>query len=235
MRYMGSKRRIAKHLVPIISAHRKKGQTYVEPFAGGMNMMENFRGERIANDLNHYVIACFKALQGGWIPPKFVSEDEYKDIKNNKDKYDDFLVGYVGVNSFGGKWFGGYPRQSISKGDWWKQCLNNIMTQAPKLKGTKFTTGSYETIQIPKNSVIYCDPPYKGTTGYLSKINHAIFWQWVRDRVAEGHTVFVSEYEAPEDFKTIWCQSLRNELNESKAKECLFVHESQAVTKTTLF
>ena len=86
MRYMGSKRRIAKHLVPIISAHRKANQVYVEPFAGGMNMMENFRGERIANDLNHYVIACFKALQGGWIPPKFVSEDEYKDIKNNKDK-----------------------------------------------------------------------------------------------------------------------------------------------------
>ena len=74
MRYMGSKRRIAKHLVPIISAHRKKGQTYVEPFAGGMNMMENFRGERIANDLNHYVIACFGTLCKGWIPPKFVSE-----------------------------------------------------------------------------------------------------------------------------------------------------------------
>ena len=232
---MGSKRRIAKHLVPIISAHRKKGQTYVEPFAGGMNMMENFRGERIANDLNHYVIACFKALQKGWIPPKFVSEDKYKDIKNNKDKYDDFLVGYVGVNTFASKWLGCYPRQSIRKGDWWKQCLNNIMTQAPKLKGTKFTAGSYETIQLQKNSVIYCDPPYKGTTGYLSKINHANFWQWVRDRVAEGHTVFVSEYEAPEDFKTIWCQSLRNELNESKAKECLFVHESQAVIKTTLF
>ena len=235
---MGSKRRIAKHLVLVIKAHRKANQVYVEPFAGGMNMMEHFRGKRIANDLNHYVIACFKALQKGWIPPEFVSEDDYKDIKNNKDKHDDFLVGYVGVNSFGCKWFGGYRRDFKGQEhapDSWRHHKASSLNQSQKLKNVKFTSCSYENLEIPKNSVIYCDPPYKGTTGYLSKINHANFWQWVRDRVAEGHTVFVSEYEAPEDFKTIWCRSLRNELSESKAKECLFVHESQAVIKTTLF
>lgn len=33
MKYMGSKSRIAKHILPIILKNRKDGQYYVEPFA----------------------------------------------------------------------------------------------------------------------------------------------------------------------------------------------------------
>ena len=40
MKYMGSKTRFAKHLLPIILKDRIKGQYYVEPFAGGMNMID---------------------------------------------------------------------------------------------------------------------------------------------------------------------------------------------------
>lgn len=35
MKYMGSKARHAKELLPIILANRKQGQWYVEPFVGG--------------------------------------------------------------------------------------------------------------------------------------------------------------------------------------------------------
>jgi hypothetical protein len=31
-----------------------------------------------------------------------------------------------------------------------------------------------------------------------------IFWDWAREKRAEGHTVFVSEYNAPNDFKCVW-------------------------------
>jgi DNA adenine methylase len=30
------------------------------------------------------------------------------------------------------------------------------------------------------------------------------FWKWCREKSNEGHTVFISEYNAPNDFECIW-------------------------------
>jgi len=57
MKYMGSKTRIAKHILPIILKNRKPGQWYVEPFAGGMNTIYQISGNRLASDNNKYLIA----------------------------------------------------------------------------------------------------------------------------------------------------------------------------------
>lgn len=40
MKYMGSKSRIAKYILPIILKDRKDGQYYVEPFCGGSKKWE---------------------------------------------------------------------------------------------------------------------------------------------------------------------------------------------------
>jgi len=37
MKYMGSKTRIAKYILPIMLKERKEGQVWVEPFVGGGN------------------------------------------------------------------------------------------------------------------------------------------------------------------------------------------------------
>lgn len=65
MKYMGSKRRIAKYILPIILKDRKPGQWYVEPFAGGMNSICEVDGNRIANDYHYYLIEMWKAIEGG--------------------------------------------------------------------------------------------------------------------------------------------------------------------------
>lgn len=44
MKYMGSKWRIAKHILPIILEGRNDGQYYVEPFCGGCNMIDKVQG-----------------------------------------------------------------------------------------------------------------------------------------------------------------------------------------------
>ena len=63
MKYMGSKRRIWKHIAPIILNGRKENQYYVEPFCGGCNSIANVNGNRIASDINPYLmemwIACW--------------------------------------------------------------------------------------------------------------------------------------------------------------------------------
>lgn len=218
MKYMGSKNAIAKEIIPIMETVRN-GRTWVEPFVGGANMIDKITGKRIGNDLNHYLIAMWKALQNGWEMPDFISEAEYKDLQNNKDNRPPELVAFVGFNtSFGGKWFGGYARGKNNKGEQRNYTIEgkrNILKQLPNLKGVQFTSIPYLEMEIPTNSLIYCDPPYEGTTKYKDGFDHSKFWDWCRLKAKEGHIVFVSEYNAPNDFKCVWSKTLTCDLAKS--------------------
>jgi DNA adenine methylase len=105
MKYMGSKRRLAKEIVPLLMSKHKQDMWYIEPFVGGCNMMEHIPAKkRFGSDSHEYLIAMWIGLRDGTFkPPTLVTEDEYKDIRENKDKYDPALVGYVGFNSYGAK------------------------------------------------------------------------------------------------------------------------------------
>lgn len=63
-----------------------------------------------------------------------------------------------------------------------------------------WTSKSYEQVQIPENSIVYCDPPYKNTAEYLTKFNHTQFWNWVRE---SRHPIFISEYTAPHELRVV--------------------------------
>ena len=65
MKYMGSKARFTKEILPIILKERKPEQWYVEPFVGGMNVICEVGGKRIANDNNYYLIEMWKGLANG--------------------------------------------------------------------------------------------------------------------------------------------------------------------------
>ena len=41
---------------------------------------------------------------------------------------------------------------------------------------------------------------YQGTAGYKDGIDHAKFWEWCREMTRLGHEVYISEYNAPDDF-----------------------------------
>lgn len=69
MKYMGSKARIAKHILPIMNLVREDS-TWVEPFVGGANMIDKVKGERIVYDYNENLISCLDALAKGWTPPE---------------------------------------------------------------------------------------------------------------------------------------------------------------------
>lgn len=233
MKYMGSKARFAKHLLPIILKDRQLNQSYIEPFAGGMNMIDKVDGIRIANDQHEELMAMWQALiYDKWDPPKSVSEDEYKAIKYNQNDYPKHLVAYVGFNSFGGKWFAGYRRDKQGKRDYWAEHYRNITKQVPNLEGVILSCKSYTELEIPNNSIVYCDPPYASTTKYRDGFDHEEFWEWCRQQSKAGHQVFISEYNAPEDFKCIWEKPAKtsfswhaDNLPAKKSIERLFVYK----------
>jgi DNA adenine methylase len=232
MRYMGSKRRIADAILPIILKGRKAKQYFVEPFCGGCNITVRVEGKRIANDIHPELIEMYKALQGGWKPPKKITESEYNFIR--KSPYvDPALRAYAGfTHSFGGVYFGTYRRNPTEQASGnllkenysnveavGKQAYDMVVSMVPKLKGVTFVCGNYYELVIPPNSIVYCDPPYQGTSEYkANRFPSANFFNWLRTLKEAGHTVFVSEYKAPEDFKCVWQQEVYNGLNSMSEK-----------------
>jgi DNA adenine methylase len=200
MQYMGSKNKIAKHILPIMLSERKPDQWWVEPFVGGANMIDKVAGNRIGNDIHEYLIALLIALRDGYIPPTSISRDVYYAIKSEPHTYPRELVGFVGfLCSFGGKWWGGYAfnNKGVNYAERGSRCL---VKQAKNFDGIVFKSGSYLELELPKSSLIYCDPPYSNTCKYRDDLNYDVFWEWCRTQAKSGHTVFISEYSAPADF-----------------------------------
>ena len=229
MKYMGSKNRIAKDILPIILKGRKPNQWYVEPFVGGCNIIDKVDGNRVGSDFNEYVISLFKGIQEGFVPPDHVTEIEYKNTQKNRTINP--LTAFIGFGcSYSGKWFGGYARGNTNAGHPRNYCLEskkNIMRQKDAIYYVHFLHRHYKNLIIPNNSIIYCDPPYEGTTAYKDKFNHKDFWQWCREKSNEGHKIFISEYNAPEDFECVWSKeinsSLTKETGSKKGVEKLFM------------
>lgn len=235
MKYMGSKNRLAKHLLPIILKNRKPEQWYVEPFVGGANMIDKVEGNRIGADSNEYLIALPKEMQLKSFNPPEVSEQLYNDVKSNKDNYPDWLVGYVGFQlSYGAMWFGSYRRDKAGIRDYSSEAIRNLTKQINNIVDVDFINCDYDDISMPSDSIIYCDPPYQNTVGYKANkeaFNHDKFWEWCRDQAKAGHEVFISEYNAPDDFICVFereqVSSLTKNTGSKKGIECLFVHNSQ--------
>lgn len=66
--------------------------------------------------------------------------------------------------------------------------------------------GSYTEYRHKPGDVVYCDPPYEGTTGYGKKrkggFDHQAFYEWVYTR---GYPVYFSSYEISDKrFKVLY-------------------------------
>ena len=136
-------------------------------------------------------------------------------------------------------------RQNIAKNaDTWKlrdklkyslQSLQNLQSlqslqnlqNLQNLQRLQINAGDYQAVVIPPDSVVYCDPPYKGTTEYKDGgFDYPRFYNWLRTR---DYPVWVSEYAMPDDFVSVWS---RNKIckysqtnNNRKTTEHLFVHK----------
>jgi len=228
---MGSKRRLAKYILPIMLKDRKAGQWWVEPFMGGCNILKLIDGPRIGSDFHPELVAFLTAVQSGWQPPAYINEDDYKRIKTSSDLV---LKGYAGfLFSFGATYFGSFRRHNdarigakitphgidIKNHYLSMQYTNKVSQEAveklrPYLQGVELHHSSYIDLKIPSQSIIYCDPPYAGTTGYGVGFNHNIFYDWCRLQKAKGHTIFISEYGMPKDFKCIWSMQLTQNIKQ---------------------
>lgn len=227
---MGSKNRIAKHLLPFMveSSDNAGITTWVEPFVGGGNMIDKVpdKFKRIGYDFNEHVIYAMCDIRDRVEElPESITEDYYKDIRGNNPEVFNSWLRFVA--SFGGKFDDGFAREkpeskaAMDRGyvrNFVMEAKRNALKQSPKIQGVEFIHSDYKELDIV-NSLIYCDPPYANTSGYKTgEFNHEEFFDWCRLMAAKGNLVFVSEYNAPEDFECVWQGEQKTNFSSSRKK-----------------
>lgn len=244
MKYMGSKARLSKFLVPILQRAIDENEitTYIEPFVGGANMIDKIKcNNKIGYDKSKELIALLNHAKQSTNYPEDIPKELYDKVRtsfNNGDNtYSDTEKGIVGfLASCKGRFFdGGYSGTRTGKNgvtrNYYDESKRNLIKQSPNLADITFIhINTYSDIKVPKGSLVYCDPPYRDTKQYgTSKgFSHDDFWQWVRD-ISKDNIVFVSELQAPDDFVSIWQQELKISMNNNTSKvnvESLFIHRS---------
>lgn len=249
MKYMGSKSRIAKHIVPIIQSFiDKSGATeYYEGFVGGANIIDKIKCEnRVGCDANKYLIALLNHVKYEGLLADEVSKEEYdkvRDFYNGKgeEKFSDWYVGNVGfLASYNGRFFdGGYAKPGFEKTkngeryrNYYQECKRNLEEQAKNLKDITFFVADindwdWDGLDNFQDAVFYFDPPYRNTKQYgVSKdFPYGKFYDICR-KLSKNNIVIVSEESMPGDFTVIWEKPVSRSIkatDKSYSTEKLFI------------
>lgn len=219
MQYMGGKAKIARRIVAAILADTDRRSIWFEPFVGGGNVMEHAAprfARAVGADAHPDLIMLWEHVTAGGMVPDFVSREEYQALRHAEPSW---LRGYAGFGaSFGGKWFGGYG-VSPRDGEVIRASFRSVNRQAGVFaaSGVRFQCARFGEITPPNGSVVYCDPPYAGTTGYRTgDFDYSEFYATLATW-ARTSSVYVSEYAVPTDVRAtvIWSREKRNVLERS--------------------
>ena len=219
MRYMGGKQRISKQLSAFIQGEidRLNVDTFVDLFCGSCNVVSNVNAKyRYANDIHPQLIAMWKALQTGWMPPKEVNEYQYDLAKDGKlSPHETAFIGFG--CSYSGKYFGGYARSGNR--NYALNARNSCLKKIDKIKDVSFFSMNYSDFCLPSSGIVYCDIPYRDTAQYkgVPKFNHDKFYAWAQKCKIP---IYVSEYKenVPFGWKTVFEIESKQDMHSKSGK-----------------
>jgi DNA adenine methylase len=232
MAYLGGKAKGYQHIINILNNPCFDNYNYFEPFVGYAHILKRVVNKKsyIANDKNILVYTLLKCIQRINCDFPHITEEEYYDLKNDNSKRNLLKKAFAAFTySYNGKEFGGYT--NILHGRNYpneRKKYYETLRENTTFISTKLYNKSYSDFK-PKNKLIYCDPPYENTTSYKGSdnFNHDKFWKTMRKWSVDNY-VFISEYNAPDDFILIESKNKLTTISGTRKKriEKLFVHES---------
>lgn len=207
MKYMGSKLRIANDIAMYINniAFCEKIDDYYEPFMGGCSVGEVVTVKnRHLSDINEHIVALFEQVQKGMWPFEYIDRETWYKIKDDRFEnkiYPKWLTGWCSVAcSFRGRCFEGYAGEYIDKTTGkvvnpQLQVYNSLCLERDKLLGVDFKVQKYKDIGDVKNSIIYCDAPYRNVKQYtmVDAFDFDEYDEWLL-KMSENNLVLISEY-----------------------------------------
>lgn len=211
MQYQGGKARTAAKFAPILDQELLGGRTLVEPFVGGFNIIPRLTpgsgagNDFLCSDRNAALIAMYQALQDGWDPPSVVTREEYDSLRARADAANPMTAFAAFGCSYSGKEWGGYAADAHGR-NYAAQARAALLLKSAYMTRVRFSVGNYWETVVPTGSVVYCDPPYLGTTGYRGgAFDHERFYAWCESLVVvSGCVVLVSEFTVPAHWVVVW-------------------------------
>jgi DNA adenine methylase len=143
------------------------------------------------SDKNAALVALYSAIRAGWEPPDHVTREEYRAARELPDA--DPRKAFCGYGcSFRGKWFSGYTEpysERTPMGSHTRRCRPHRAAAISVKQNVSKVRGPIEVLDFlaveprPIDAVIYCDPVYRGVTGYpeVGAFDHDLFLRRVRD------------------------------------------------------
>lgn len=227
MRYLGGKTRIANWLVEQITP--LGGTYYLEPFLGGANSfvkLAPYYHKWYAGDVHEDLVLMWNALAEGWKPPDWISKEKYAALRHAEPSA---LRGFVGFGaSWSGKCFGGYVDTVYDKYHQRETKPYLLAAKSAVLKANAVVAETvlgvqhlnYSEWRVTPQTLIYCDPPYAGTTEYNTRgFNHGRFWSVAKEWTRHGACVVVSEHSAPKGWKVLAVRERKHMLRDTKDTE----------------
>ena len=100
MRYLGSKARIKKEIIPIITEHLNGDNQFVDAFIGGANIIDAVDyPKKVGIEYSRYVCAIWqtiKAIGIKWIPSDFKKKEGYKSSIELSTEYNLYRQNFCG-------------------------------------------------------------------------------------------------------------------------------------------
>jgi len=233
MAYLGGKSKSAEHILDVLNNPAFDSYDYIEPFCGYCHILRRVENKKsyTISDNNNLLIVLLKHAQETTGKHPNITETEYKVLHKNPSK-NLLRAAYAAFcYSYNGKFFGGYVNKYGSREypkerkRYYDQLHKNASFHKAIIKHVDYS--SYKNV---KGKLIYCDPPYEGTTEYHSAFNSSNFWETIRT-LSKDNYIFVSEYKAPSDFTCVSQKMKRNSIAGKgatrKRVEKLFVHSSR--------
>ena len=239
MSYLGGKCKNADHIVAVLNSDAYDGMQYLEPFVGYCHVLRRVRNKAsyAASDANALLLALLTGVQQNAPLPE-VTRERY-DVLRRTDEITLERGVAAFTYSFNGKEWGGYTssytRRSGRVDDipGSRRRYYDALRANDTFKQTRLECRDYREL-TPRDMLIYCDPPYAGTTPYGKRtFDSDEFWEVMR-RWSKNNVVFVSEYTAPDDFVCVASADKKSCVGGGHTQrnrvERLFVYEPQITT-----
>lgn len=203
--YQGGKHRIGKDIANVINKEINEKE-YYEPFFGMGSVGRNVKANKyFFSDTNKDLIDFWIAVQNGFVPDTGrVSEERFEEMKKEPSSPQRTFTAYK--YGWGGNYFGKMKKAKGKARPFTVVLPNN----------SSFNHCSYELVR-PKNAIIYCDPPYKGTKAQKEwgSFDYDKFLLTVQQWVKDGNIVFISEQnDLP--FPIVWQKEIKRNLGKRK-------------------
>ena len=181
MNYIGGKYRLLSQILPLFP---EQINTFVDLFAGGLDVSLNIIANRIiCNDINHYVIGMYQAMQNmelnELLQTIHATIQEFNLSKENRDGYaalrnryntnhnpiDLFLLICYGFNHqlrFNNRGEFNNPF-GVNRSSYNEKIEQNLITWHPILQGMEFVANNFHEVdlsQLRPGDFVYADPPY---------------------------------------------------------------------------